>query len=193
MELLNLVRKLDDIMSKYLVIVESPGKIKKIQSYLGSDYKVFASYGHIVDLPKKKIGVDIKKDFKPTFVVMDDKKDVVKSLVKESKKSNTIYVMSDGDREGSGIANNIYNLIKDETKADIKRAKAFAITKTDVTDAIKNAYDIDDDESLVNAYECRRILDRIVGYRCSYITKQATGGASAGRVQSASLRIVAER
>lgn len=180
-------------MSKFLVIVESPGKIKKIQSYLGSDYKIVASYGHVVDLPKNKIGVDIKKDFKTTFVIMDDKKDVVNSLIKESKKSDIIYIMSDGDREGAGIANNIYNLIKDETKGDIKRAKAFAITKTDVTGAIENSYDINIDYDLVNAYECRRILDRIVGFKTSFLVTQATGGKSAGRVQSATLRILADR
>ena len=180
-------------MNKYLVIVESPGKIKKIQSFLGKGYKIIASYGHIIDLPKNKFSVDVKNDFKPTFVIMEDKKDVANLIKKESQKVDVVYIMSDGDREGAGIANNIYNIIKDKTKADIKRAKAFAITKSDVKNAIENSYDINDDKSLVDAYECRRVLDRCAGFKTSFLVQQATGGKSAGRVQSATLRMLADR
>jgi len=176
-------------MSKYLVIIESPGKLKKIKSYLGSDYDIMASFGHVIDLPPKKIGVDLKKDFKPTYEIMNDKKDVVKGIVSKAKKAQIVYLMTDQDREGEAISYHISNQLPAGTK--FKRARSGSITKNEIEDAIKNANDIDYD--LVNAYECRRILDRIVGFKTSFLVTQATGGKSAGRVQSATLRILADR
>lgn len=178
-------------MSDYLVIVESPKKAKKIQEYLGKDYLVIASFGHVFDLPPKKLGIDLKKDFATTYVVMDDKKDVKNNISVQSKKAKIIYLMTDLDREGAGIAANIYNGLLKTYK--VKRATTNAITKSSILDAIKNAYDLDDEADLVEAYEARRVLDRLVGFKCSYITKQATGGRSAGRCQSVALRIIADR
>jgi len=174
-----------------LVIVESPKKAKHIQSFLGSSYKVVASVGHMYDLPKKQLGIDIKKDFKPTYVIMDDKKDVEKNIHKLAKNANIIYLMADLDREGSGIAKNIHDHLPKDCV--VKRATTNEITKTAVKKAIQNAYSMDDEKDLVNAYEARRILDRIVGFRASWPVQQATGGRSAGRCQSVALRILADR
>lgn len=176
-------------MPKYLVIIESPGKRKSISSYLGKDYKVIATYGHIRDLPDKKMGIDIRKDFEPTYEVYPDKKDLIKSMVKDAQNSDIVYIMTDLDREGEGIAKHIADVLPENTT--VKRAKSNAIKKQAILDAIENSGDID--FALVDSYECRRLLDRLVGYKCSYVTKQATGGSSAGRVQSAALRILAER
>jgi DNA topoisomerase-1 len=176
-------------MAKYLVIVESPEKAKKIQGYLGKEYKVLASVGHVIDLPAKGLNVDIKKDFLPNYAIMPGKEGVVAGIVDEAKKADLIYLMSDEDREGEAIA---WHLSKQLPKGKpFKRAKTNSITKQAVEDAIKNAGDID--YELVDSYETRRILDRLVGYKCSFITTSATGGKSAGRVQSAALRVLAER
>jgi len=176
-------------MSKYLVILESPGKIKKVKNYLGKDYDVVASMGHIADLPSKGLNVDIKNDFEPTYKVNPDKKDVVKDIKTRAKKAKIVYLMMDKDREGSGIAYHIKNQLPKNTI--VKRAITGSITKEAILEAIENAGEIN--MAMVNAYEARRILDRICGYKCSFITKQATGGRSAGRVQSSALRILAER
>ena len=176
-------------MAKYLVIVESPKKTGYIKKFLGSQYDVVASVGHIADLPAKGLNVDIKDDFKPTYAVYPDKKDVVKKIKEKAKKADVVYLMSDLDREGEAISWHIANILPKSTK--IKRAVTASITKEAVKDAIKNAGDINMD--MVGSYECRRILDRLCGYKASYPTKQATGGISAGRVQSAGLRILAER
>ncbi len=176
-------------MAKYLVIVESPKKTGYIKKFLGKDYEVIASVGHIADLPKKKISVSIKDDFKPTYEVNPDKKDIVKKIKEKAKKAEIVYLMSDPDREGEAISWHISNYIPKGTT--IKRAVTGSITKQAVQDAIKNAGDIDMD--MVHSYECRRILDRLAGYKASYPVTQATGGPSAGRVQSAALRILAER
>ncbi len=176
-------------MSKYLVIVESPKKTGYIKKYLGKDYDVIASYGHIADLPRKKLSVDIKKDFEPTYAVSPDKKDTVKKIKAAAAKADTVYLMADMDREGEAIAWHISRQLPKSTK--IKRAVTGSITKQAVKDAIANAGDIDMD--MVHSYECRRILDRLAGYKVSFPVQQATGGKSAGRVQSAALRILAER
>ncbi len=176
-------------MPKYLVIVESPKKTGYIKKYLGKDYEVIASYGHIADLPKKKLSVDIKKDFEPTYAVNSDKKDVVKKIKEKAAKADTVYLMADMDREGEAIAWHISRQLPKSTK--IKRAVTGSITKQAVKDAISNAGDLDMD--MVHSYECRRILDRLCGYKASFPVQQATGGKSAGRVQSAALRILAER
>jgi DNA topoisomerase I len=176
-------------MSKYLVIIESPGKIKKIKSYLGKDYKILASYGHIMDLPAKGMNVDIKNEFKPTYKVSSDKKNVVKAIKEEAKKTDIVYLASDIDREGEKISQSISTILPKGTT--FKRLRYNSITKNSILKAIEDAGEID--SALVDAYEARRILDRICGYRTSFITQQATGGRSAGRVQSAALRIIADR
>lgn len=176
-------------MPKYLVIVESPEKAKKIGSYLGKDYKVLASVGHVIDLPAKGLNVDIKKDFTPKYGIMPGKEGVVAGIVAAAQDVDLVYLMSDPDREGEAIA---WHLSKQLPKnKPFKRAKTNSITKQAIEDAIKNAIDID--YELVDSYETRRILDRLVGYKCSFITTSATGGKSAGRVQSAALRVLAER
>lgn len=176
-------------MSKYLVIVESPKKTGYIKKFLGSQYDVIASVGHIADLPKKKISVDIKNDFKPTYVINPDKKEIVKKIKEKAKKAEIIYLMSDLDREGEAISWHISRYLP--KGATIKRAVTGSITKSAVQEAVKSAGDINMD--MVASYECRRILDRLAGYKASFPTQQATGGRSAGRVQSAALRILAER
>lgn len=176
-------------MAKYLVIVESPKKTGYIKKFLGKDYDVIASAGHIADLPKKKISVSIKDDFKPTYEINSDKKEIVKKIKEKAQKAEIVYLMSDMDREGEAISWHISNYLpKGKT---IKRAVTGSITKSAVQEAIKNAGDINMD--MVYSYECRRILDRLCGYKASYPVTQATGGPSAGRVQSAALRILAER
>jgi len=176
-------------MSKSLVILEAPGKVKKVQRILGSDYRVLASAGHIADLPSKGLNVDIKKDFKPTYEVYPEKKDIVKNIINEAKKADIVYLMTDSDREGTAIAWHISNQLP--ANCNYKRAITGSITKEAILKGISDAHDIDMD--MVASYEARRILDRLVGYKCSYVTKQATGGPSAGRTQSAGLRILAER
>ncbi len=176
-------------MAKYLVIVESPEKAKKIGGYLGKDYKVIASVGHVIDLPAKGLNVNIKKDFTPTYGIMPGKEGVVQSIVDAAKGMEIVYLMSDPDREGEAIAWHISKQLPAGTK--FKRSKTNSISKQAIEDAIKNSTDID--YELVDSYETRRILDRLVGYKCSFITTSATGGKSAGRVQSAALRVIAER
>lgn len=177
-------------MPKYLFIVESPNKIHTIQPILGKDYIVCASYGHIRDLPKKKISIDIKKDFAPTYEILSDKKAVVKNIQQLSKKSNVVYIATDEDVEGCGIAGHISAILSDSVK--IKRVKYNKITKQAILDGLSNAYDIEKDRDIFDAYEARRIIDRLAGYKMSWLVKRATGGISAGRVQSAGLRIISE-
>jgi DNA topoisomerase-1 len=174
-----------------LIIIESPGKVKAFKKYLGSGYEVLSSVGHVADLPPKQISVDIKKDFEPTFEVNSDKKDVVKALKYAAKKADEIYLMTDEDREGEGIAWHVHSQIKDVTKAPIRRATTNAITKKGIEDAIAHPSEIN--QGKVEAYLSRRILDRLAGYKTSFLTQQATGGKSAGRVQSAMLRLIVER
>lgn len=175
-----------------LVILESPGKINKVQKILGNDYDVMASYGHVLDLPEKGIGVDIKHGFDTVFEVKKDKLQVLNEIKGHAKKASAVYLMMDGDREGHGIAFNLYEQLKtvvDEHK--IKRSVTFEITESGVSKAIENAGPIDMD--MVESYLTRRILDRLAGYKTSFLTRQSTGGISAGRVQSAILRIIVDR
>ena len=176
-------------MSKYLVIVESPAKTKKIKSFLSKDFDVIASVGHICDLPKKELGVNLKKKFETTYDWNSDKQDVINNIKKKSKNAEIVYLMTDGDREGESIATHITRLIPKNVQ--IKRAKTGSITKKDVLSAIENAGELN--THLFDAYEARRVADRLCGYKTSWLTRQATGGTSAGRVQSAALRILAER
>ena len=176
---------------KILVIVESPKKARKIQSYLTKEYYVMGSQGHIVDLPTNKLGVDIKNDFKTQYAVMDGKATIIKDIRKAVLNAKEIILMGDPDREGHAISINIADHVI-KTKLPLYRASTNRITKKDVKEAINKKVILQKD-SLYDAYEARRILDRLVGYKCSFITKSATGGKSVGRCQSVALKIIADR
>ncbi len=180
-------------MSKNLVIVESPTKVKSISKYLGSDYIVSSSKGHIRDLSTKGkfgLGVDVENNFKPDYITIKGKKKVIDELKKEAKNVSTIYLATDPDREGEAIAWHIYDVLglKD---SDYKRVLFSEITKKGVTEGIKNAGKIDKD--LVNSQETRRILDRIIGFRLSKLIQSKTDGSSAGRVQSVALKLIVDK
>lgn len=178
-------------MTKSLVIVESPAKAKTIEGYLGKDFKVASSYGHVRDLPKDDKAIDIKNGFKPTYEITDDKKEVIRELKKLAKESQTIYLASDDDREGEAISWHLKEALnlKDE---NTKRIVFREITKNAILNAIKNPRNIDID--LVNAQQARRVLDRLVGFELSPVLwKKIKVGLSAGRVQSVAVRMVVER
>lgn len=178
-------------MAKNLVIVESPGKIKKIQGFLGKDYKVVASYGHIRDLDKGNKGIDKKNDFSPKYIVSPDKKDVVKGLKKLAEKAELVWLAGDDDREGTAISWHIKECLK-LPDSKTRRIIFTEITKKAITDAIKNPVILDMD--LVNAQQARRVLDRLVGFDLSpLLWKKIKPNLSAGRVQSVALRILVER
>jgi DNA topoisomerase-1 len=178
-------------MAKNLVIVESPAKAKTIEKFLGKDFKVESSFGHIADLPSKELGVDVEGDFKPKYEVSKDKKAVVKNLKELAKKADMVWLASDEDREGEAIAWHLaetLGLKKEKTK----RIVFHEITKSAITNAIENPRGIDYD--LVDAQQARRVLDRIVGYELSPVLwRKVKGGLSAGRVQSVSVRLIVER
>lgn len=172
-----------------LLIIESPNKIKKLQSILGSKFSVMATVGHFMKLSKTKMGFD--DHFEPIYVVDPKKKDVLSRIKKEAKSHNDIYIATDPDREGEAIAKHIYDALPKKGK-NIKRVKFNAITKATVLSAIKNCGDIDID--LYNAQKARRITDRIVGYRISPVMwKKGLAGTSAGRVQSVALHYISSR
>ena len=178
-------------MSKNLVIVESPAKAKTINKFLGKNYTVVASMGHIIDLPKSKLGVDVENDFKPQYVVMADRKKHLAALKKEAKGKETIYLAADPDREGEAISWHIGTALHDPKKK-CYRVEFDEITKDAVLNAFKHPRDIN--MNLVNAQQARRILDRIVGYTLSPILwKKVARGLSAGRVQSVAVRLIVER
>tara|TARA_R100001369_G_scaffold954_1_gene3022 strand:+ start:43911 stop:46433 length:2523 start_codon:yes stop_codon:yes gene_type:complete len=178
-------------MAKNLVIVESPAKAKTIEKFLGKDYTVMSSFGHIADLPTKELGVDTEGDFKPKYIVSKDKKDIVSKLKKQAKNAEMVWLASDEDREGEAIAWHLaeeLNLDKNKTK----RIVFHEITKTAILKAIENPRGINYD--LVNAQQARRVLDRLVGYELSPVLwRKVKGGLSAGRVQSVSVRLIVER
>ena len=178
-------------MSKNLVIVESPAKAKTIEKYLGNDFKVASSYGHISDLPSKEIGVDIENNFKPKYIISNDKKDVVKDLKKKADSADFIWLASDEDREGEAIAWHLYETLKlDKNKT--KRIVFREITKNAITKAISNPRQIN--YNLVNAQQARRVIDRLVGFEISPILwRKVKGGLSAGRVQSVAVRLLVDR
>ncbi|WP_339610003.1 type I DNA topoisomerase [uncultured Planktosalinus sp.] len=178
-------------MAKNLVIVESPAKAKTIEKFLGKDFKVESSFGHIADLPSKELAVDVEGDFKPKYIVPRDKKALVKSLKALADKAETVWLASDEDREGEAIAWHLAEELKlDDAK--IKRIVFHEITKTAILKAIENPRKID--YNLVNAQQARRVLDRLVGYELSPVLwKKVKGGLSAGRVQSVSVRLIVER
>lgn len=178
-------------MSKNLVIVESPAKAKTIEGYLGKDYKVVSSYGHVRDLPKGDKAIDIKNRFKPTYEVTPDKKEVIKNLKSLAKDAETVYLASDDDREGEAISWHLKEVLKLNDE-NTKRIVFREITKNAITRAIENPRGIDYD--LVNAQQARRILDRLVGFELSPILwKKIKTGLSAGRVQSVAVRLIVER
>ena len=180
---------MENILSKYLVIIEAPGKVNKFKKILGKDYDVISTKGHFCDLPEKKIGVNIKKEFEPTYEIDSEKKSVVNEILKKSKKAKMVYLFTDGDREGEYISYHVSRILP--AGVEWKRSVSFSITKDGIKEAIDNASNLNYD--LVHAAEARRILDRLCGYKCSFLVKQATGGTSAGRTQSSGLRILAER
>ncbi len=174
-----------------LLIVESPTKTKTLQKFLGKSYQLASTNGHIIDLPKSKLGVDIDKDFEPQFVTIKGKGKILTEIKKLGKKASDIYLAPDPDREGEAIAYHIANNLG-KTKANVYRVTFNEITKQAVLDGIKNAGEID--SNLVNAQQARRILDRLVGYKVSpLLWKTITYGLSAGRVQSVALRLICER
>lgn len=176
-------------MAKKLVIVESPSKAKTIEKILGRGYEVAASYGHVIDLPKTKIGIDVENNFEPKYQVIKGKGEILKKLKEKSKSANTVYLASDQDREGEAIAWHISNYIKQPEKT--KRIEFNEITKTAVSNAIKNPRNIN--ENLVNAQQARRLLDRIVGYKISpLLWFTINKNASAGRVQSVALKLICD-
>ncbi len=178
-------------MAKKLVIVESPSKAKTIEKYLGKDYEVIASQGHIIDLPASRMGVDLENNFQPEYIKMKGKAKIIKEIKEEAKDKDVIYLATDPDREGEAIAWHLRNELNINEK-DKCRIEFHEITKTAVTDAVKKARTVDID--LVNAQQARRILDRIVGYKISpLLWKKVKRGLSAGRVQSVALRIIMDR
>src|SRR3989344_5886193 len=174
-----------------LVIVESPTKARTISQFLGKDYKIESSYGHIRDLPKSKLGIDILNNFKPQYVIPLKAKKTVAALKKEVKKSTEVILATDEDREGEAIAWHLAEALKlDESK--IKRIVFHEITKKAIAEALKTPRGLDFNR--VDAQQARRVLDRLVGYKLSpFLWKKVAGGLSAGRVQSVALRLIVDR
>lgn len=178
-------------MARYLVIVESPAKVKTIKKFLGSNYVVTASNGHVRDLPKSQIGIDVEHDYEPKYITIRGKGEILANLRKEVKRADKIYLATDPDREGEAISWHLSQALKLEDKK-VYRISFNEITKNAVKESLKNAREIDMD--LVDAQQARRILDRIVGYRISpLLWAKVKRGLSAGRVQSVALRIIADR
>jgi len=177
-------------MSSSLIIVESPAKIKTIKKYLGPEFEVQASVGHVKDLPKSKLGIDLENNFKPTYEVITEKKKIISELKKSAKKADNIFLASDPDREGEAIAWHVASEIG--KNKNIYRVLFNDLTKKTIIAAIKNPLELN-----VNKYEAqqtRRILDRLVGYQISPILwKKVRRGLSAGRVQSVAVRIICDR
>ncbi|WP_288898578.1 type I DNA topoisomerase [uncultured Capnocytophaga sp.] len=178
-------------MAKNVVIVESPAKAKTIEKFLGKDYKVVSSYGHIADLPSNELGVDVQNGFKPQYLISNDKKNLVKELKALTSKAEMVWLASDEDREGEAIAWHLAETLH-LNEANTKRIVFNSITKTAIEKAIKNPRGID--YNLVNAQQARRVLDRLVGYELSPVLwKKIKSGLSAGRVQSVAVRLIVER
>ena len=178
-------------MARYLVIVESPAKVKTIKKFLGSNYVVAASNGHVRDLPKSQLGVDVKNDYEPKYITIRGKGEILANLRKEVKKADKVYLATDPDREGEAISWHLSKALKLEDKK-VYRISFNEITKNAVKASLKTPRDIDMD--LVDAQQARRVLDRVVGYRISpLLWAKVKRGLSAGRVQSVALRIIADR
>src|SRR5882672_10659972 len=182
-------------MPRHLVIVESPAKARTIERYLGDDYRVLASYGHVRDLPenpgKGKFGVDVDHDFAPDYVISDDRRKQVSAIEKAARGADAVYLATDLDREGEAIAWHVAEA------AHVPSAKTHRVTFSEITqgairEAFANPREID--TNLVDAQQARRIVDRLVGYTLSpLISRKVRGGLSAGRVQSVAVRLVVER
>lgn len=175
-----------------LVIVESPAKAKTIEKYLGPGYTVKASMGHLIDLPKSRLAIDVEHGFNPEYITVRGRAKLLKELQKDAKKADEVLLASDNDREGESIAWHLKHSFEDKTTAPIKRIVFNEITPQAITEAVKHPSDID--ESKVNAQKARRVLDRLVGYNLSpLLWKKVKNGLSAGRVQSVALRLICER
>ena len=178
-------------MPSNLVIVESPAKAKTIQKYLGKSYKVIASNGHVRDLPKSTMGIDVDHDFEPKYITIRGKGEILAQLRKEVKKADKVFLATDPDREGEAISWHLYNALKLQDKK-CSRITFNEITKEAVRNSIKKSREINMD--LVDAQQARRVLDRIVGYKISPILwKKIKRGLSAGRVQSVALHLIKDR
>ena len=176
---------------KNLVIVESPSKAKTIGKFLGSKYKVVASVGHVRDLPKSKLGINIENDFEPQYISIRGKGDLIKELKKEAKAADKIYLATDPDREGEAISWHLAYLLGIDANEPC-RIVFNEITKNAIQEAVKNPRPID--IKLVDAQQARRVLDRLVGYQISPILwRKVRSGLSAGRVQSAAMKIICDR
>ncbi len=182
-------------MSKSLVIVESPSKAKTINKYLGKNFKVLASVGHIKDLPKKGLGVDVENDFEPTYEVMPGKEKVVKEIKEAAKEAESVYIATDPDREGEAIGKHLAEVVtggRGKSKKQVYRVMFNEITKVAVQEAFNHPGEIND--NLVDAQQARRVLDRLVGYKVSpLLWDKVRRGLSAGRVQTVAVRLVVER
>ena len=175
-----------------LVIVESPAKAKTIEHYLGAGYVVKASMGHLIDLPKSRLAIDVENDFQPEYITVRGRAKLLKELQKDAKNSNLVLLASDPDREGEAIAWHLNHALKDKTDAEIRRTEFTEITPKVIKEAVNNPREIN--ESMVNAQKARRVLDRLVGYNLSpLLWKKVKNGLSAGRVQSVALRLICER
>ena len=178
-------------MAKYLVIVESPAKVKTIKKFLGSNYDVEASNGHVRDFPKSQFGIDVEHDFEPKYITIRGKGELLAKLRKSAKKADKIYLATDPDREGEAISWHLMQALKEDPKK-MHRITFNEITKTAVKASIKQARDLDMD--LVDAQQARRMLDRMVGYKISpLLWQKVKRGLSAGRVQSVVLRLIGDR
>ena len=178
-------------MAKYLVIVESPAKVKTIKKFLGKNYEVVASNGHVRDLPKSQLGVDVEHDYEPKYITIRGKGDILAKLRKEVKKADKVYLATDPDREGEAISWHLSQALKLDGK-DVNRISFNEITQSAVKASLKQPREID--MNLVNAQQARRILDRMVGYKISpLLWAKVKRGLSAGRVQSVALRIICDR
>lgn len=175
-----------------LVIVESPPKAQSIEGYLGPGYTVKASVGHLIDLPKSRLAIDVDNNFEPEYITCRGKAKILKELQKDAKKAKTVLLASDPDREGEAIAWHLNNVLKDKTDAKISRIVFHEITAGAIKEAVQHPGEID--ESKVNAQKARRVLDRLVGYNLSpLLWSKVKNGLSAGRVQSVALRLICER
>ena len=178
-------------MGKQLIIVESPAKVKTIKKFLGPQYTVQASVGHVRDLPSSSLGVDEANNFAPHYEVIENKKNVVSELRAAAAKADTVYLAPDPDREGEAIAWHVAELIRDKAK-DIKRIQFNEITAKAVKEALEHPRELNG--HLFDAQQARRVLDRLVGYKISpLLWKTIKRGISAGRVQSVALRLIVER
>lgn len=179
-------------MAKYLVIVESPAKVKTIKKFLGKNYEVAASNGHVRDLPKSQLGIDVEHDYEPKYITIRGKGDILANLRKEVKKADKVYLATDPDREGEAISWHLSKALKLDEKKQVYRISFNEITKNAVKASLKQAREID--MNLVDAQQARRMLDRMVGYRISpLLWAKVKRGLSAGRVQSVALRIICDR